>query len=450
MSELLSEATTPAQPEAAHGVGDRKKYYQNWDKFAKDAERELTAEEEEAKRLEEELKNKEPLSEAQKKDLEKREALKEAKKQWDGVQAGEEAMKAVIADEKDISDRVVLAEDMGSRQVLVLKNNSGCSYDIPTDTKLIKFFIEDCSDCTIRLHCSLKTSFVEINHCERVNLIVSTHPAHTVQVDMSSDVCVFYHQGTLSADSKLYHASVRGLKVEYDLAGTGKDLKTQELDDFEMAALNPQIAPKDQQFVTAFLEVSQELVTDLVLRDARGHPTTQREVDERRRQLEESVRLRGLDINDDAVQKALHEYDPVGPLKRGQQLKDEGNQAFKALDYGQAAVHYTQAIENFNSVMGEKTDEMKELLCACYSNRSACSLKLGDHETALQDANACLALNSEHVKAVFRKGMALHAMKRYREACPVLGKALKLNPGDKAISAALTFAERRAAMPGCL
>lgn len=447
MSELVSEGAVASATVAAHGRGDRKEYYKKWDKFADQMDRVLTEEEKEAQRQADEIKSKDPLSEAQKKDLEKREALKEAKRQWDGVQAGEEAMKAVIADESGIEDRVILAEDMGNRQVLVLKSNTNCNYDIPSDTKLIKFFIENCKDCTVRLHCSLKTSFVEINHCERVNLIVSTHPAHTVQVDISSDISVFYHQNTFSADSKLYHASVRRLTVQYDAAGTGHDIQVQELDDFELAALNPQIAAKDQQFVTALLGESQVLVTDLVVRDARGHPTTQRELDDRRRQLEESVTKRGLDLNDEVVQKALHEYDAVGPQQRGRQYKEEGNAAFKALDYGQAAVHYTQAITNFESIVGEKDEESIEVICACYSNRAACSLKLGDHETALKDAEAALALNPEHVKAVFRKGMALHAMKRYREACPVLGKALRLNPNDKAISAALTFAERRAATP---
>ena len=447
MSEF-AEGSEPEIVPAAHGVGDRKEYYNKWDRFAVEQDDQITADEEVAKRLEDERKSKEPLSEAQRKDLEKREALKEAKKQWDGVRAGEEAKKAVVTGENSLQDRTIRAEDMGEKQVLVLKDNTDCVYDIPSDTSLIKFFIEDCKGCTIRLHCSLKTSFVEISHCESVVLIVSTHPAHTIQVDMSENIRVYYHKNAMSEDSKLYHSSVRGLKVEYDILNTGKDTKSQELDDFELAKLNPQIAPKDQQYVTAFVEASNDFVTDLVLRDARGHPTTQRELDERRRIMEANALKSGIDITSDIVQKAIREYDPLSPEQRGKQHKDEGNTAFKAADYGQASVHYTQAIEALTSVLGARTKELSELLCSCYSNRSACCLKLGDHANALQDAEACLELNPDHVKAVFRKGMALHAMKRYREACPVLGKALKLNPGDKSISTALTFAERRAAAEG--
>ena len=86
------------------------------------------------------------------------------------------------------------------------------------------------------------------------------------------------------------------------------------------------------------------------------------------------------------------------------------------------------------------------VLTACYSNRAACQLKLGDHESALADAEACVALDGSHVKGLFRQGMALHAMGRSREACPVLGKALGLQPKNQQIKDALMFAERKSAM----
>jgi tetratricopeptide (TPR) repeat protein len=431
---------------AGHGVGDRQQYYSKWDDFAAKTNASLTEEEEEAKRCADAVKFKDPVSEAQKKDIDKRKLLVEAKKQWDGITQSEESMKAVISNEKLIADRVISADDMGSKQVLVLKNNSDCSYDIPSDTKLIKFFIEHCQRCTFRLHCSLKTSFVEIAHCEDVTLVVSTHPAHTVQVDISKNIKVYYHRDTFTKDSKLYHSSVNGLSIEYDILGTGTDTKSQELDDFALAAYNTHIAPKDQQFVTVFLD--NELTTDLVLRDARGHPTTQREVDLRHREVEEEARKRGISLEDPAVQSALHEYDAVSPQQLGKKYKDDGNAAFKACDYGQAAVFYTQAIEAVSILIGEKDEATKDLLTACFSNRSACALKLGEHENALSDAQACLDISPDHIKATFRLGLALHALKRYREACPVLGKALKLKPGDKEISAALLFAERRASSQG--
>ena len=50
------------------------------------------------------------------------------------------------------------------------------------------------------------------------------------------------------------------------------------------------------------------------------------------------------------------------------------------------------------------------------------------------------------MKGLFRQGMALHAMGRSREACPVLGKALGLQPKNQQIKDALMFAERKSAM----
>ena len=58
-----------------------------------------------------------------------------------------------------------------------------------------------------------------------------------------------------------------------------------------------------------------------------------------------------------------------------------------------------------------------------------------------------MALDSEHVKGLFRQGIALHAMGRFREACPILGKALSLQPKNQQIKDALMFAERNAAKP---
>ena len=77
------------------------------------------------------------------------------------------------------------------------------------------------------------------------------------------------------------------------------------------------------------------------------------------------------------------------------------------------------------------------------SNRSACFLKLGHHEKALKDGFDAEILNPAYVKGVFRKGLALHAMGKYREAIDALAKAQKVEPKNKQIKQALQFAEIR-------
>ncbi|CAE7786180.1 Sgtb, partial [Symbiodinium microadriaticum] len=209
---------------------------------------------------------------------------------------------------------------------------------------------------------------------------------------------------------------------------------------------NAMVAISEQQFVTTLLEG--ELITDVVLRDTGGHPTTMRELEERRRAMEESLATRGLDISGDVAKKVLKDFDPLTLPEQALRYKEEGNKAFKDCDYGQAGVHYTQAIETFQNCPplpeGSTDTTVKDGLCASLSNRAACSLKLGDHANALKDCETCLAIDPLHVKCLFRKGLALHAMGRYREACPALGKALQLEPKNAQIQSALTFAERKA------
>ncbi|KAJ1455107.1 hypothetical protein M885DRAFT_441450 [Pelagophyceae sp. CCMP2097] len=115
-----------------------------------------------------------------------------------------------------------------------------------------------------------------------------------------------------------------------------------------------------------------------------------------------------------------------------------GNQAFGNREYAQAAVHYTMAIDK----MKRDGDGAREILLC---NRSACFLKLGELEKAVDDAAQAALLNPGYCKAHFRHGLALHAQGKYREALPALGKALNMEPKNKQILDAVRFAEMRCA-----
>mmetsp|Transcript_7559 Transcript_7559/g.12708 ORF Transcript_7559/g.12708 Transcript_7559/m.12708 type:complete len:461 (-) Transcript_7559:142-1524(-) len=449
-SQVEGEKTS-ATNEPRHGVGDREKYYGKWDEFAKKSEEELAEEEEEAKRKEKERVANIPDSEAHKRDREKREALKEAKKQWDEVQSNEKSKEITFEKDVDVKDRVINAAAMGDKRVLYIKDGMNSSYVLADDIAVTKIFIDDCKDCAFTFHCKIATSFIEIHQCENVQAHVVSQEIHTIQVDLSQNVTVLYNKGLYTPDTKVYHSSVRDMTISYDHKGTGvpADYKSQTVDDYELSRLAEKTRTvanlgKDDQFVTAYVPEVQDLVTDLVLRDASGHPTTTREIEARKRMVEEQVRSKGLDINAPEIQKYLHEYDPLTPVQLGLKYKEEGNKAFKECDYRQASVHYTQAVDTINALPLDEVKDASDTLKAALSNRAACSLKLGDPENALADAMAVLEIDPKHVKANFRRGMALHALERYREACPVLSKALELEPKNAQIKAALTFAERRA------
>jgi tetratricopeptide (TPR) repeat protein len=60
-----------------------------------------------------------------------------------------------------------------------------------------------------------------------------------------------------------------------------------------------------------------------------------------------------------------------------------------------------------------------------YSNRSLCYLKVGEHEDALCDADACIRRRPEWQKAYYRKGSALMSLKHGRSYSATAGWAAK-------------------------
>ncbi len=124
--------------------------------------------------------------------------------------------------------------------------------------------------------------------------------------------------------------------------------------------------------------------------------------------------------------------------------KRRGNEAFEAGEYAQAILLYSLALDKADE-LPDKDGGVKSLfprhILLC--NRSACFLKLGQHEKALDDAARAQAMEPTYVKAWFRRGLALHALGRYAEALPILGEAHKLEQKNQQIKQALQFAEVR-------
>ena len=84
------------------------------------------------------------------------------------------------------------------------------------------------------------------------------------------------------------------------------------------------------------------------------------------------------------------------------------------------------------------------LLHLLRSNRSACHLKLGAHEAALADADACAALRPGWAKGWGRKAEALARLGRAEEAKQAYATALELAPTSEALRkglAALNLSE---------
>ena len=128
-----------------------------------------------------------------------------------------------------------------------------------------------------------------------------------------------------------------------------------------------------------------------------------------------------------------------------QQLKEDGNAAFKRSEYVAAAALYSQVLEE------------DATMHVCWHNRAVCKLRLGDIEGACKDASESIQRKPDYAKAYSTKGSALLTLERYEEAkacflkgCVVVGYLAVMNGrvgADAMQGGPATLRLRCAAMP---
>jgi Flp pilus assembly protein TadD len=346
---------------------------------------------------------------------------------------------------------------------------------------LIKCFITNVHHCTILVKCKLIAGTIEMHNCSHVVLKIEKEATvATLQIDLSHDITVEFHDApsgknpALSTDSnkrmhwgddkddRIYHAGVRRLHVQTWRDGYLELQHTADyIDDGALPVGNA--TAEEVQFVTSV--VNEVLSTEQVVRlgsstGKSARAMTDRELQEEKERRERAAHM-AVAMAEDMIQiKDKHgnlvtKVDPpvhaeedveevLSPamklvVEECEQNKARGNEAFGAGEYGQAILLYTLVLDKAS----ELTDAKLFPCDVVYSNRAACFLKLGQHEKALDDAETALAINRDNLKALFRKGLSLHAMGRYYEALPVLAEAHKKEPHNKQIKQALQFAEVR-------
>lgn len=400
-----SQSAYLAQVDSDELAKKRTGYYDKWRHMTKEeAEKAKEEEEAEKQRAAEKLglQKDEPKSEAEKADREKREALREAKKTWEGRKAAEEEMKYVFAGHKNLT-KEVKPEDVSHRPVLVIQKCEDCKLVLSEELgNLIKIFVSDCARTEITLACNLITQHIEISHCEDMKLVVA-RPTETIQIDLVDGMEVTYNQNVLQEGHKLYHAGVKKLVVHQ----FGTDSARHDYTNLEDTDAN--IPAEERQYLTHLKDGL--LVTERVRLGHGIMPLTESELS----------KLAGTE----AIETAH--------LRQATNKKECGNEAFKTGEHLQAAVFYTQAMQ--------LAPHENDLLCQCLANRAACNLKLGRLEEAYDDAVACIAINDKFVKGWFRKGIALHAQKKYGPAIEALSRADALEPKNKQIQEAIGFAK---------
>ncbi|GMF32288.1 unnamed protein product [Phytophthora fragariaefolia] len=126
----------------------------------------------------------------------------------------------------------------------------------------------------------------------------------------------------------------------------------------------------------------------------------------------------------------LHGPVPTDPAELERlvaELKRRGNAAFQQKALEEAEVLYSRAIE----VNGSDPQRNQHIF---FANRSAARCSMGKAALALEDAEACVALDATYAKGFFRQAQALVQLGRFKEALAVMDSAKALEPGNKSVT----------------
>lgn len=416
------------------------------------------------------------------------------------MDAGKRVVTIADTSGNSVHDSIVLSQDLSHLESKMTVNAQAKSFqedaenavpEAPTKERtiygIIKTFLNNIHNCTVIIKCKVISGTLEMHNCSNVIVRVESDATiATIQADLSKDIVVEFrdapsgkntavlpHQKKMywgeDGDDRIFHAGVSNMTVRLVRDGM---VESEILSDYikDGAEKVGNARAEEMQFVTSVQNGN--LVTEKVVRA--GSTTgrnvramTQREMDaenERREKAaamaiakaEEMMKIKDKNGNlvekravetvtgdDDEIEEVLSK-EVKDVVDECMQNKSRGNEAFGTGEYGQAILLYSLALDKAEELPADAPSSVfpRDVI---YSNRSACFLKLGQHEKAEEDARKALEINPDNIKANFRQGLALHAMGQYRAALPILAKAYKIEPKNKQIQQALQFCEVRLA-----
>lgn len=365
---------------------------------------------------------------------------------------------------------------------------------------VIKAFFSNIHNCTILIKCKIISGTVELSHCSNIIVrIEKDATVATVQADLCQDISIEFNDAPSGKNTnipgqpriywgedkedRIFHAGVKNMHVKVLRDGfVEQERMCDYIADGAKGVGNAR--PEEFQFVTSVID--EELVTEAVVREGsttgeNARAMTKREMEESKKKREKAAAF-ALTMAEDMIKfkettdgqpKVVKASDAVetgtsasvedesdveevyGSMSKQEidtivaeceKNKARGNEAFGHGEYVQAILLYSLALDKADELpdaTGENSSKQLFPRDVVMSNRAACFLKMGDHEKAEIDAKNAANINPSNVKAHFRHGLALHAMKRYEDAIPVLAQAHKLEPKNKHIKEALQFAEVR-------
>ena len=126
-------------------------------------------------------------------------------------------------------------------------------------------------------------------------------------------------------------------------------------------------------------------------------------------------------------------------IRIGDKKRLIGNSLYSKGNYGSAIDCYKRALAYLDGSANKDVIDMK---VKCQNNLSAAQLKVNAFQAALQSCNSVLTLQSNNIKAMFRKAKCLEALGKQNEALKCLKETSMIDPSNKMVYSELIRLDR--------
>jgi len=184
----------------------------------------------------------------------------------------------------------ITEEDVKLDEVISFSKCKNCEYTITAGCT--KIFVEHCEDLILRLQGKIITHTVEVDACQRMNLLVYTKIG-TLQLERCEKINVMIEEKKLFRGGFMIWAGTNMLRFQVEDATINCDFDL-------MYKLDKTLNRERSQF-KVWLNTQDKLGCDKVVRLENGFPTTRREDDDHERrkqtQLDELAKRMGVVVN---------------------------------------------------------------------------------------------------------------------------------------------------------